>query len=393
MVSAPEKVDDQTSQRVLVMAFDLDHDKGLRDQAQIMFSVSCSGVRLLSVPLPFLAGLVFALTLYRSLQGVDTPGSRRYFHAFLTLYALQGIGVGLRFGYGVESLSFFLPITASAMPPLAYLAFRGLTDQPVVRPWLHAFVPVAVALAANFLRDLVDPLLLVIFLGYAVALYRLTVSGLDAMPEASLQRALPTIRAARLTAGLMLFFALSDAGVALYTTFYGAALVPEIVSLMNMAAMLAVALYYFAPTTRHSTMPGASPSEGDRLVLAKIQSALDHNKLYADENLSMAKLARKAGVPPREVSLVINRATGFNLSQFVNNRRVEAVCRLLYETDRTLMDIMFDAGFATKSNFNREFRRVTGITPSQWRVRARAKRSDIGQSKSVADIGHHKSQA
>ncbi|WP_191969494.1 hypothetical protein [Neorhizobium galegae] len=94
---------------------------------------------MLSVPLPFLAGLVFALTLYRSLKGVELPGTRRYFYAFLVLYAFQGVGVGLRFGYGVDGLVPFLPITASIMPPLAFLAFRGLTASSLgCTPWCPA---------------------------------------------------------------------------------------------------------------------------------------------------------------------------------------------------------------------------------------------------------------
>ena len=39
---------------------------------------------------------------------------------------------------------------------------------------------------------------------------------------------------------------------------------------------------------------------------------------------------------------------------------------------------MFDVGFSTKSNFNREFRRVTGMSPRQWR----------SGSKSIADPGN-----
>ncbi|MBB5533605.1 AraC-like DNA-binding protein [Rhizobium giardinii] len=36
-----------------------------------------------------------------------------------------------------------------------------------------------------------------------------------------------------------------------------------------------------------------------------------------------------------------------------------------------MTEIMFEAGFSTKSNFNREFRRVTGVSPSHYRAEAR----------------------
>jgi AraC-like DNA-binding protein len=332
---------------------------------------------LLSVPLPFLAGLVFALTLRDSLKGVDLPGSRRYFHVFLALYALQGVGVGLRFGYGVDGLALFLPITASAMPPLAFLAFRNLSAQPVDRVWLHGLVPCAVAFAVGFLRDLVDPLLLAIFFGYGIALWRLTLSGgADAMAEASLPRMGPALRAARLTAGLMLFFAASDASLAVYTSIYGAGDVPLAVTMMNLTAIAAVIVYYFAPDLSPPKPTAVSlalkPTEEDKAALSRIKAALEEGELYRGEDLSLAKLARKARLPAREVSAVINRATGLNVSQFVNDRRIAEACRLLRETERTVIQVMLDVGFSTKSNFNREFRRVTGVSPKQWRVEARA---------------------
>lgn len=327
---------------------------------------------MLSVPLPFLAGLVFALTLYRSLKGAELPGTRRYFYAFLVLYALQGIGVGLRFGYGVDALGPFLPLSASVMPPLAYLAFKSLTAGQLQKPWLHLAAPIAVGLALGFFRQLVDPLLLVIFVAYCVAIWRLTLPGDEAMAEASLQRMRPALRAARLTAGLMLFFAISDGALAVYTDVYGVEDVPRAVSLMNVAAIIAVIAYYFAPDVSPKPLRVPIAVEEDRALITRVAAALDERELYKNEDLSLAKLARKAGLPTRDVSTAINRATGLNVSQYVNNRRVAEACRLLAETEKTITAIMLEAGFATKSNFNREFRRVTGMSPAQYRAKSRA---------------------
>lgn len=332
---------------------------------------------MLSVPLPFLAGLVFALTLYRSLKGVETSGSRRYFFAFLILYALQGVIVGLHFGYGVKALAPIQPITAALMPPLAFLAFRALVDERLEQPWLHVLPPLATGLAVGFLRDLVDPLLLVIFFGYGIALWRLTLSdGADVMAQASLPRMRPALRAARLTAGLMLFFAISDASLAVYTNIYGSGDVPLAVTIMNLAAIAAVIVYYFSPDFSSAKPAAASPSieptQEDKAALSRIEAALEEGELYKSENLSLAKLSRKARLPAREASAVINRATGLNVSQFVNDRRIAEACRFLRETERTVIQVMLDVGFSTKSNFNREFRRVTGMSPKQWRTEARA---------------------
>lgn len=58
-----------------------------------------------------------------------------------------------------------------------------------------------------------------------------------------------------------------------------------------------------------------------------------------------------------------------NVSQYVNDYRIGEACRLLAATQKSVTEVMFEVGFQTKSNFNREFRRVTDMTPVAWRER------------------------
>ncbi len=340
---------------------------------------------MLSVPLPFIAGLIFVLVLHQSLKGVEAHGSRRYFAAFLILYALQGVIVGLHFGYGVKALAVLQPVNAALMSPLAFLAFQGLTGSVAPKPWRHLWAPLSVALALFLLRGLVDLLLPAIFVFYGVALWRLTRSQDDeVMAEASLERMQPALRAARLMAVLMCLFAASDAALAVYTGLYGPGHVPMAVTAMNVMTLVATAIYYFAPLRPAAPVTAGNmppPDPRDEALVARAVVALDEGRLYGDENLSLAKLARKAGMPARDLSAAINRATGLNVSQFVNNRRVEEACRLLDETGGSATAIMLESGFSTKSNFNREFRRVTGMSPRQWRTRSSKKprRPDSGR--------------
>jgi AraC-like DNA-binding protein len=76
------------------------------------------------------------------------------------------------------------------------------------------------------------------------------------------------------------------------------------------------------------------------------------------------------GLSVRQVSNAVNRVKSMSVSQYVNDYRVREACRLLADTDEPITRIMFDAGFQTKSNFNREFLRVTGMSPKAWRARA-----------------------
>ncbi len=51
----------------------------------------------------------------------------------------------------------------------------------------------------------------------------------------------------------------------------------------------------------------------------------------------------------------------------MNEYRIAEARRLLRETDLAVTQVMLEAGFQTKSNFNREFLRATGKTPSDFR--------------------------
>jgi AraC-like DNA-binding protein len=58
---------------------------------------------------------------------------------------------------------------------------------------------------------------------------------------------------------------------------------------------------------------------------------------------------------------------GKNVSQVVNDYRIQEAKDRLRGTDDPITSIMYEAGFQTKSNFNREFLRVTGVTPRAFR--------------------------
>lgn len=94
---------------------------------------------------------------------------------------------------------------------------------------------------------------------------------------------------------------------------------------------------------------------------------METKRVYRDIDLNLDLLARKMGVPARQISMAINNATGKNVSQFVNEFRVAEACDLLVKTKKPVIEIMLDVGFLSKSNFNREFRRVTDTTPLAWR--------------------------
>lgn len=103
------------------------------------------------------------------------------------------------------------------------------------------------------------------------------------------------------------------------------------------------------------------------IILNKIEQLINEGELYLNPDLTLKRLAQKIGIPTRQITEVVNQQTGQNVSQFINQYRIEYAKKQLIESNKTITEIFMDAGFHTKSNFNREFLRITKQTPSDYR--------------------------
>lgn len=84
--------------------------------------------------------------------------------------------------------------------------------------------------------------------------------------------------------------------------------------------------------------------------------------------ITLPQAARKLQVPARQLSNAVNQIYGKSFSMHLNDLRVqEAQALLQTRPDLSIIEVMHEAGFSTKSNFNKEFLRVTGMSPSAYR--------------------------
>ncbi len=82
---------------------------------------------------------------------------------------------------------------------------------------------------------------------------------------------------------------------------------------------------------------------------------------------AVAQAVQRAGNPPRTLERRFKAATGNSLLEYLQNLRIEEAKRLL-ETGRTPVDeVSVEAGYADASFFRRLFKRLTGLTPGQYR--------------------------
>lgn len=333
------------------------------------------------VPLPFVVALLLLILLAALLRTTDQVKANRPFVALIALCATQTFLVGLRWGYDVTVLRYVLPVLAACVPPLTLASFRCLIARNdadrEVDSWLHWLPPAAIAALLVAAPQLIDIALVVLFLGYAIALLQLGQRGPDSLDEARFDRAVAAHRALVMAAAALCISALFDLTIWLdfeWTRGDHAALIAGNGSLLGLLMIGLTTLV--AAGAKAFPEPAQEPvqtscAEQDRDVLNRVERLLADHKLYLDDNLTLSRLARRAGLPARQISGAINRRAGKNVSQYINDHRIAEACRLLLRPDVSVTTAMLDSGFQTKSNFNREFRRVTSLNPATWRDRNR----------------------
>lgn len=105
-------------------------------------------------------------------------------------------------------------------------------------------------------------------------------------------------------------------------------------------------------------------------IYARWQKKLETEQWYLlEDGLSISRAAKKMVVPSRKLSQAINRFYGASYSQMINDYRVAKAKELLKQKiDLPITEVMMASGFNTKSQFHREFSRVTGMSPSGYRL-------------------------
>ena len=85
------------------------------------------------------------------------------------------------------------------------------------------------------------------------------------------------------------------------------------------------------------------------------------------EPLSVADLARAAGLSPAHFSREFSRTFGESPHQYLLTRRLERATALLRNTDWSITDVCFAVGLQSVGSFTTSFRRVFDTTPGEYR--------------------------
>ncbi|MGC4021647.1 MAG: helix-turn-helix domain-containing protein [Cyclobacteriaceae bacterium] len=129
----------------------------------------------------------------------------------------------------------------------------------------------------------------------------------------------------------------------------------------------------------------------DELASAKeqLESIVKSEKVYLDPDLGLPQLAAKVQFSIHDLSFVINEGFNENFFEFVNRHRVEEAKRLLKSSSHkhlNILGIAYESGFRSKSTFNATFKKLTGLSPSQFMHSDPAALETIPENKSAKEV-------
>jgi AraC-like DNA-binding protein len=108
-------------------------------------------------------------------------------------------------------------------------------------------------------------------------------------------------------------------------------------------------------------------SKDELSLIDAIVKLIEMDKVYQEVTYSRAEMARELKTSEATVSKLINFHFGKSLPQLLNEKRVEDAKRLLRQTDAPIKVIAENVGFNSMASFNRVFKDISGLSPSEYR--------------------------
>jgi len=148
---------------------------------------------------------------------------------------------------------------------------------------------------------------------------------------------------------------------------------PELFRGINSNMQLVKQLVIESPVSHNSLN---TEKELDEIVLLK--NHMKEAEPYLNAMLTIDDLANQIEIPTKDLSVLINHNLNKHFFDFVNEYRIEKAKELLVSEDRkghTVLEILYEVGFNSKSSFNTAFKKYTQVTPTLYRKNAIKKAS------------------
>lgn len=145
--------------------------------------------------------------------------------------------------------------------------------------------------------------------------------------------------------------------------------------LITLSAIFYFALQYSPRFEGLKEKPVFTPQERNGVKTEhsrRLEEYLRLHKPHLQKDLKLDDLADKLSLPPKTLSILLNVHYKMNFCEFINHYRIKEAAAVLSDPQlkrKAVLDIAMEAGFNSKSAFNRAFKKETGLTPLQYRQR------------------------
>ncbi len=113
--------------------------------------------------------------------------------------------------------------------------------------------------------------------------------------------------------------------------------------------------------------------EDDKSVyLERLNAFMEKNKPYLNPEITLECLANEIQVNPRTLSQIINETYNKNFKTFILEYRIKESMQILANPNYkklTVLEILYQVGFNSKSTFNNQFKLFTELTPQEYRLK------------------------
>ncbi len=101
----------------------------------------------------------------------------------------------------------------------------------------------------------------------------------------------------------------------------------------------------------------------------QLESAIDYVELHYQSAFKIADLAAQCHMSETHFRRIFQEKMNMTPIEYVNFVRVKKACELIDKTDISMEEVAEKVGFITSSTFNRNFRKIIGTSPYQWKKR------------------------
>ena len=328
--------------------------------------------------------LVLAASLFR---GFGTVLAGRLAAAFVLGSAAHAVSASMGTTSPV-SVAHALVIALSTGNVVVFWLFtRALFDETFRLRWWHALIWAAVA-AFSFVNcmwlapasGVRLPIIAVnlLALGFIVLAVAQTIASWPSdLVEGRRRVRIFIVSAAALYGGLnaVLQISLSGSGSAEIANTVNSAVLAAVVAAISIAMMRVDGADLFpAPPEVQAEASDAAiveSSAADQKLVDALMRLMGDERIYRHDNVTIGTLATKLGIPEYRLRRLINQRLGYrNFNVFLNEHRIAEAKAALADPSQAevpVITIAMDAGFQSLGPFNRAFKAITGVTPTEYR--------------------------